>query len=263
MDRQTMSFEMGSRLKSLREEKGLSYQELADALLDNYEIKISKDSLRDYEINKDFRSKAKLLPNLGMRTEYLYVLAKFYGVSADWLLGLSDYRDDKARQITLDDLGFSEPATNQIASIAGAVLAAVDFGDQANKKVSTVNNPRGFTFQQEARAFLALDILLENPECVLALSNAWAYMRYTGQFDSSKNMELGGKELPESFSAPCGVLVDALWNRVAEPLRWILDDVAQKVEQGTREIDLPEQEGKTKSAPSADNTGDGHKEQKL
>ena len=58
-------------------------------------------------------------------------------------------------------------------------------------------------------------------------------------------------------------MVDALWNRVAEPLRGVLDDVAQKVEQGTRKIDLPEQEGKTKSAPSADNTGDGHKEQKL
>lgn len=89
MDKQEMSFEMGSRLKSLREEKHLSYQELADALLKNYEIKISKDSLRDYEICSNYRSKAKSLPNLGMRTEYLFVLADFYGVSTDWLLGIS------------------------------------------------------------------------------------------------------------------------------------------------------------------------------
>ncbi len=89
MDKQKISFDMGLRLKDLREARGLSYQGLADTLFNNYGIKISKDSLRDYEISSDYRSKAKSLPNLGMRTEYLYVLADFYGVSTDYLLGLS------------------------------------------------------------------------------------------------------------------------------------------------------------------------------
>ena len=90
MERQELSFEMGARLKSLREEKHLSYQELADALLDKYGIKISKDSLRDYEICSDYRSKAKSLPNLGMRTEYLIALSDFYEVSTDYLLCKTD-----------------------------------------------------------------------------------------------------------------------------------------------------------------------------
>lgn len=235
-----------SQLRELRGGRGISQETLAR------DLGVSKSTIGLYETGDT-------LPD----AQTLHDLAVYFGVSADWLLGLSDYRDNRRRGITLEGLGFSEAATKQIASIAGAVLAAADFGDQANKKASTVNNPRGFTCQQEARAFLALNILLENPEFVLALSNAWAYMRYTGQFDLSKDIKLGGKELPEPFSATCGVLVDALWNRVAEPLRGILDDVAQKVAQGAKEIDLPEQEGKTKSAPGADNTGDGHREQKL
>ena len=176
------------------------------------------------------------------QADVLKQIAERCGVSTDWLLGLSDYTEDAARQITLFELGFSETSTNQIASIAGAVSVASELGEQANKKVSTVNNPLGFTYQQEARAFLALNVLLEKPEFVLALSNAWAYMKYSGQFDLNKSMELGGKQLPEPFSAPCGVLVDALWNRVAEPLRGILDDIAQEVKPATRKIDVTEQQ---------------------
>ena len=143
------------------------------------------------------------------------------GVSADWLLGLSDYRADGLRQLTLEEMGFSERATLNLASISGSVSAAEDFGDQANRKVYADKgiNPNEYTCQQEARAFLALNAFLEKPEFVLALSNAWAYIQYSGQFDRNKTMEIGGEELPEPFSAPCGVLVDALWNRVEEPLR--------------------------------------------
>lgn len=72
--------------------------------------------------------------------------------------------------------------------------------------------------------------------------NETLYMKYSGQFDLNKSMELGGKQLPEPFSAPCGVLVDALWNRVAEPLRGILDDIAQEVKPATRKIDVTEQQ---------------------
>ena len=172
----------------------------------------------------------------------LYKIAKYFGVSTDWLLGLSNYTEDAARQITLFELGFSETSANQIASIAGAVSAASELGEQANKKVSTVNNPHGFSCQDEARAFLALNVLLGNPDFILALSNAWAYMKYSGQFDRRESMTVGCGDLPEPFSAPCGVLVDALWNRVAEPLRGILDDMAQEVKRGTRTIDIPDQQ---------------------
>ena len=209
--------------------------------------------LRGDESQKDFATRIGISrPTVGFyengdrlpQADVLKQIAERCGVSTDWLLGLSDYTEDAARQITLFQLGFSETAANQIASIAGAVYAASELGEQASKKISTVNNPHGFTYQQEARAFLALNALLENPDFILALSNAWAYMKYSGQFDLNKSMELGGDQLPEPFSAPCGVLVDALWNRVAEPLRGILDDMAQEVKHGTRKLDIPDQQEK-------------------
>lgn len=110
MDRQEISFEMGSRLKSLREEKRLSYQELADILFEKYGVKVSKDSLRDYEICSGYRSKAKSLPNLGMRTEYLYILSDFYEVSSDYILGFSTHRNYKTRGITLEQIQISGEA---------------------------------------------------------------------------------------------------------------------------------------------------------
>lgn len=81
------SFEMAERLKRLRESKGLSHEKLSKALLDQYGIKISSDSLINYEVANPCHSKA--CKNQGMRVEYLRCLADFYGVSADYLLGIS------------------------------------------------------------------------------------------------------------------------------------------------------------------------------
>lgn len=209
--------------------------------------------LRGDESQKDFATRIGISrPTVGFyengdrlpQADVLKQIAERCGVSTDWLLGLSDYTEDAARQITLFQLGFSETAANQIASIAGAVYAASELGEQASKKISTVNNPHGFSCQDEARAFLALNVLLGNPDFILALSNAWAYMKYSGQFDRRESMTVGCGDLPEPFSAPCGVLVDALWNRVAEPLRGILDDMAQEVKHGTRKLDIPDQQEK-------------------
>lgn len=215
------------RLSDLMKERNVTQEALAHAL------GIKRQTVSLYKNGQSTPDAAQLKK-----------IATFFHVSADWLLNLSDYNNSEMRGITLEVLGFSESATEQIASIAGSVIAAANLGDQANKKDSTVNNPNGFTCQQEARAFLALNVLLENPEFVLALSNAWAYMRYTGQFDSGKSMTLGGEDLPEPFSASCQVLVDALWNRVAVPLRGVLDDTAKKVELGTRKIDISDPEVK-------------------
>lgn len=171
----------------------------------------------------------------------LYRVATYFGVSTDWLLGLSDYVQDSSKPITLYELGFSEKAANQIASIAGAAETAADLGNQANEKVSSVENPCEYTLQEEARAFLALNVLLQSPEFVRVLGNAWSYMRFTGRFDRNWKITLNVDGAKEPFSAPCDVLLDALWNRVAEPLRNILSAVAHEVQQGTRNIDIPKQ----------------------
>jgi transcriptional regulator with XRE-family HTH domain len=78
------------KLKDLRVEKGLSLEELAS------ETGLSKSALGSYEINnhKDISHTA------------IIALAKFYGVSADYLLGLSENRNELPSDISalkLDD----------------------------------------------------------------------------------------------------------------------------------------------------------------
>lgn len=78
------------KLKDLRVEKGLSLEELAA------ETGLSKSALGSYETtdHKDISHTS------------IIALAKFYGVSADYLLGLSENRDERSSDISelkLDD----------------------------------------------------------------------------------------------------------------------------------------------------------------
>lgn len=84
----SFSFVTALRLKQLREEKGLSHQKLSEALSEQFDVTISRDSLMNYEVATPNHSSS--YKNLGMRIEYLHALASFYGVSSDYLLGLTD-----------------------------------------------------------------------------------------------------------------------------------------------------------------------------
>lgn len=98
---------MAQRLKDLRTERGLSHESLRKALMEKYEIDISIDSLKNYEVYKVPHAKA--YKNEGMRVEYLRCLADFYGVSADYILGADV---PKSSNTTIQDmvacLGISE-----------------------------------------------------------------------------------------------------------------------------------------------------------
>lgn len=93
MDQQEQSFKMGKRLKELRESKGLSHEKLKKIMMEEYHIKISRDSLMSYEISDEFHSKAEKCPNLKMRVEYLNCFSDLYGVSTDYLLGKTDIKN--------------------------------------------------------------------------------------------------------------------------------------------------------------------------
>lgn len=115
MDRQRVSFTMGQRLKDLREGCDLSHVDLIKQLSEKYGISISRDSLMAYEIADQTRAKASKLPNLGMRVEYLYCLADFFGVSIDYLLGKTDIKSvDANLQSVCGYTGLSECAIKNI-----------------------------------------------------------------------------------------------------------------------------------------------------
>lgn len=101
---------MAQRLKDLRKEKNISHVSLSNAIKEKYGIEISRDSLMSYEVSDPNHTKA--YKNEGMRVEYLRCLADFYGVSSDYLLGLTD--DPKRQPSAVDSLGFSPEAINMI-----------------------------------------------------------------------------------------------------------------------------------------------------
>ena len=115
MDLKT-SFRIASRLKSERTRAGLSHAKLSEAIREKYGISISVDSLKGYEVEKESQSKTG--SNIGMRIEYLYCFADFYGVSTDYLLGRSDLRSKNEDVQTIHNTtGLSEGACAALAEI--------------------------------------------------------------------------------------------------------------------------------------------------
>lgn len=122
---------VSKRIVSLREEKGETQQELANA------IGITRQSLSRYEIAART-----------VNAEVLGALARHFGVSADYLLGLSDVRSTEQDMRTACEVtGLSEKAVKNIQStyytmakedreaIKDAILKN-DEPEEANKKVA-------------------------------------------------------------------------------------------------------------------------------
>ena len=78
----------GLRLKSLRQNKGLNQKQLADKL------DLGKASISGYE-------NSAILPSV----EVLIQLCKYFEVSADYLLGLSDTMDFNASHLSDEQIG--------------------------------------------------------------------------------------------------------------------------------------------------------------
>lgn len=134
MELEKYSFIMAKRLKTLREENGLSHDKLSKALLEKYNIKISSDSLMNYEVTDEHHTKAR--KNQGMSVKYLYCLSDFFGVSSDYLLGLSDAKTSNINVTALmEEIGISEDNANILITandIANSFKAFKNPIDRAN-----------------------------------------------------------------------------------------------------------------------------------
>lgn len=139
-----ISFIMAERLRLLRVSKNLSHNKLSEALSEKYDIKISSDSLMNYEVAEATHTKA--YKNIGMRVEYLRCLADFYGVSADYILGLAEEQTPNlSARAVCQYTGLSAEAaeilhatkSNDFTShFVDAILRAVGIEDDLQKDIS-------------------------------------------------------------------------------------------------------------------------------
>ena len=142
------SLKMAERLKQLRGK--LSHQKLSETIEQRYGVKISKDSLINYEVTDEHHTKA--YKNEGMNMKYICCLADFFGVSTDYLLGISDIKNINTKEITALQLGLSEKAIDSIRLI-----------NEIEPKITTLLN---------------WIIENENPTRAISDANGW----YTGGF---------------------------------------------------------------------------------
>lgn len=104
------------RLKELREEKGLTHKALAANLYFDFDFTISDKQLMYIEKGIDeFHAKSNAVA--GMATKTLYVLAQYYNVSADYLLGFTDVKSpDMNIKEVCNYVGLSEEAVNWLVA---------------------------------------------------------------------------------------------------------------------------------------------------
>lgn len=88
---------IGARIEQLRKEKGLTQAELGK------ELGVKRETVNQWESN-----------TRDLKTQRIIDLAQFFGVTADYLLGLSPYTRRENEEITARELGLTEEAAQTL-----------------------------------------------------------------------------------------------------------------------------------------------------
>lgn len=96
----TLREQVGERITVLREAQGLSQRDLSDELA-KLGLVVRRETITQWENG-----------TRDLKTEYLAKLSEFFGVSADWLLGLTDAPERTPAAV--DELGLSADAVDRL-----------------------------------------------------------------------------------------------------------------------------------------------------
>ena len=98
-------YNLGNLLKELRLENKLTQEELANKLNNLHNIKLNKGMISKWEANKS-----------EPRFEYIKYLSKLYNVSLDYLLGLTNYKNENEININKEQLARSNFLRNPLGA---------------------------------------------------------------------------------------------------------------------------------------------------
>lgn len=202
----TLREQVGERITVLRETRGLSQRDLSDELA-KLGLVVRRETITQWENG-----------TRDLKTEYLTKLSEFFGVSADWLLGLTDAPERTPAAV--DELGLSPDAVSYLRGLT--VLRRDSNVSEAEKRyfpisvLSAMLESRDF---ESVLSWCAEYIRLVNTPCSLLYSTTEEYKKLSAVLGQHGYV----------VTAPDRLAMCLFSERITNTLEKLLEDISKKV----------------------------------
>lgn len=202
----TLREQVGERITVLRETRGLSQRDLSDELA-KLGLVVRRETITQWENG-----------TRDLKTEYLTKLSEFFGVSADWLLGLTDAPERTPAAV--DELGLSPDAVSYLRGLT--VLRRDSNVSEAEKRyfpisvLSAMLESRDF---ESVLSWCAEYIRLVNTPCSLLYSTTEEYKKLSAVLGRHGYV----------VTAPDRLAMCLFSERITNTLEKLLKDISKKV----------------------------------
>ncbi len=202
----TLREQVGERITVLREARGLSQRDLSDELA-KLGLVVRRETITQWENG-----------TRDLKTEYLAKLSEFFGVSTDWLLGLTDAPERTPAAV--DELGLSPDAVSYLCGLT--VLRRDSNVSEAEKRyfpisvLSAMLESRDF---ESVLSWCAEYIRLVNTPCSLLYSTTEEYKKLSAVLGQHGYV----------VTAPDRLAMCLFSERITNTLEKLLEDISKKV----------------------------------
>lgn len=202
----TFRKQVAERIMYLREARGLSQKALSDELA-KLGLIVRRETITQWENG-----------TRDLKTEYLAKLSEFFGVSADWLLGLTDAPERTPAAV--DELGLSPDAVSYLRGLT--ILRRDSNVSEAEKRyfpisvLSAMLESRDF---ESVLSWCAEYIRLVNTPCSLLYSTTEEYKKLSAVLGQHGYV----------VTAPDRLAMCLFSERITNTLEKLLEDISKKV----------------------------------
>lgn len=227
----TFRKQVAERIMYLREARGLSQKALSDELA-KLGLIVRRETITQWENG-----------TRDLKTEYLAKLSEFFGVSADWLLGLTDAPERTPAAV--DELGLSPDAVSYLRGLT--VLRRDSNVSEAEKRYFPISVLSAMLESRDFESILswcAEYIRLVNAPCSLLYSTTEEYKKLSAVLGQHGYV----------VTAPDRLAMCLFSERITSTLEKLLEDIAKKMAatDPARVVDVLHEELANKTDPEAD-----------
>ena len=202
----TLREQVGERITVLREARGLSQRDLSDELA-KLGLVVRRETITQWENG-----------TRDLKTEYLAKLSEFFGVSTDWLLGLTDAPERTPAAV--DELGLSPDAVSYLCGLT--VLRRDSNVSEAEKRYFPISVLSAMLESRDFESILswcAEYIRLVNTPCSLLYSTTEEYKKLSAVLGQHGYV----------VTAPDRLAMCLFSERITNTLEKLLEDISKKV----------------------------------